>query len=109
MDLNRLALFVAVAETGSFSETARRLRLPKSSVSRAVAALEAEMGVRLLNRTTRHVAPSSAGAALFRRVAPALAAIQTSVGELPEQSDEPSGELRITAAVDLGPAFLAEV
>ena len=55
MDLNLLTTFEAVARTASFSGAARELRQPKSSVSRAVARLEAELGVQLLFRTTRRV------------------------------------------------------
>jgi len=55
MDLNALRIFIAVAEAASFSGAAKRLGLPKWSVSRRVASLEAAMGVPLLHRTTRHV------------------------------------------------------
>ncbi|MCE9666837.1 LysR family transcriptional regulator [Myxococcus stipitatus] len=109
MDLNQLALFVAVAEGRGFSSAAKKLGLPKSSVSRGIARLEASMGVQLLNRTTRTVALSTAGAALYERVSPMLAALRKSVGELPELEDAPSGELRITAVVDWGTSVLADV
>ncbi|MEW5848978.1 MAG: LysR family transcriptional regulator [Myxococcota bacterium] len=109
MDLNLLAAFVTVAETASFSEAARRLRLPKSSVSRRISALESTMGVRLLHRSTRHVALSTAGAALYERVAPQLASLQQSLRDLPELEEEPSGRLRVTATVDWGVTVLAEV
>ncbi len=55
MDLNLLTIFEAVARASSFSGAARELRLPKSSVSRAVSRLEADLGVQLLFRTTRQV------------------------------------------------------
>jgi DNA-binding transcriptional LysR family regulator len=109
VDLNLLPTFVAVAKAASFSGAARQLRVPKSSVSRAIAALEETMGVRLVHRTTRHVALSTAGAALFDRVAPLLDALSDSVVELPEREEEPSGLLRITASVDLGATVLAEL
>lgn len=109
MDLNRLTLFEAVARTASFSGAARELGLPKSSVSRGIAALEAELGVQLLLRTTRHVSPTAAGAALYDRVAPLLRSVQAAVGDLPEREEQPSGLLRVTAPVDLGVLFLAEV
>ena len=109
MDLNLLSIFVAVAETSSFSAAAGRLGMPKSSVSRGVAKLEADLGVRLLHRTTRNVALSTAGTALYERTAPLLAAIGESVEELPEREEQPSGKLRITATVDLGVAYLADV
>ncbi|MFE8603788.1 LysR family transcriptional regulator [Archangium violaceum] len=109
MDLNLLGLFIAVAETGSFSEAARRLGLPKSSVSRGVASLEASVGAQLLHRTTRHVSLSTAGTALYERAAPLLASLKEAVGTLPEREEAPSGELRLTAPHDMGATFLPEV
>jgi len=108
-DLNLLAVFEAVARTASFSAAAKELGLPKSSVSRAVARLEADLGVQLLFRTTRHVAPSAAGTALYDRVAPLLGSIRAALGDMPEREEQPSGELRVTAPVDLGELFLSEV
>jgi DNA-binding transcriptional LysR family regulator len=109
MDLNLLGLFVAVAETGSFSKAARKLGLPKSSVSRGVASLEASVGTQLLHRTTRQVSLSTAGASLYERTAPLLASLKEAVGTLPEREEAPSGELRLTAPHDMGATFLPEV
>jgi DNA-binding transcriptional LysR family regulator len=109
MDLNLLTVFEAVARTASFSAAARELGLPKSSVSRAVAALEKELGLQLLFRTTRQVSPTAAGTALYDRVTPLLRSVRSVLGELPEREEEPSGPLRVTAPVDLGVLFLAEV
>ncbi|HEY6912153.1 MAG TPA: LysR substrate-binding domain-containing protein [Myxococcales bacterium] len=109
MDLNLLPLFEAVARTASFSSAARELRMPKSSVSRGVARLEAELGVQLFFRTTRRVSVSAAGKDLYDRVAPLLGSVKTALGELPERAEQPAGELRVTAPVDLGVLFLAEV
>lgn len=109
MDLNLLAVFEAVARTSSFSAAAKELRLPKSSVSRGVARLEAELGVQLLIRTTRQVSITAAGTALYDRMAPLLRSMNAALGELPEREEEPSGTLRVTAPVDLGVTLLAEV
>lgn len=109
MDLNLLGVFVAVAETGSFSAAARKLGLPKSSVSRGVASLEASVGAQLLHRTTRHVSLSTAGAALYERAAPLLASLREAIGTLPEREEAPSGKLRLTAPNDMGATFLPEV
>lgn len=109
MDLNGLRVFVAVAEASSFSAAAKKLGLPKWSVSRRIASLEASMGVALLHRTTRRVALSPAGAVLCERIAPLLASLAKAVDELPEESGEPAGELRVTAPIDLGATYLAEV
>ncbi len=83
--------------------------MPKSSVSRGVARLEAALGVQLLFRTTRHVSPSAAGTALYDRIAPLLGSVKAALSEVPEREEQPSGELRVTAPVDLGVLFLAEV
>jgi DNA-binding transcriptional LysR family regulator len=109
MDLDLLTLFVAVAESSSFSAAAKKLGLPKSSVSRGVAALEAELGTQLLHRTTRHVSLSTAGTALYDRIAPLLVQIREAIGSIPEREHQPSGELRITAPNDAGAAILAEL
>jgi DNA-binding transcriptional LysR family regulator len=109
MDLNLLAVFEAVARTRSFSGGARELGIPKSSASRAVARLEGELGVQLLFRTTRHVSLTAAGTALYDRLTPLLRGVKAALGELPEREEAPSGTLRVTAPVDLGVLFLAEV
>lgn len=109
MDLNLLTVFEAVARTRSFSAGARELRIPKSSASRAVARLEADLDVQLLLRTTRQVSLTAAGTALYDRLVPILASVRAAVGELPEREEQPAGELRVTAPVDLGVLFLAEV
>ncbi len=108
-DLNHLAVFVAVAETASFSEAARRLGMQKSSVSRAIGALESSLGVRLVHRTTRKVSLSTAGLALQERVTSPLAAVRQALGAAAELDEQPSGDLRVTAPVDLGIAVLPEL
>lgn len=109
VELDLLALFVAVAQSESFSGAARRLGVPKSSVSRGIAALEKSLGLTLLHRTTRRVSLSTAGAALLERVAPLLGELERSVVDLPDLEQQPSGKLRITAPVDFGATVLAEV
>ena len=109
VDLNLLSIFAAVARTSSFSAAAKQLGMPKSSVSRGIAGLELAMGVRLVNRTTRHVALSTAGVALHERVSPQLTALIHSLGALPELEEQPSGKLRITALADFASTVLAEI
>lgn len=109
MDLNLLTVFEAVARTSSFSAAARELSIPKSSASRAVARLEAELGVQLLFRTTRRVSLTAPGTALYDRVTPLLRQVKAALGELPGREEAPSGTLKVTAPVDLGVLFLAEV
>lgn len=102
MDLNLLSLFMAVAQDASFSAAAVKLEMRRSSVSRGVAALERSLGVQLFSRTTRRVALTTAGAALFDQVAPQLMALQAALGTLPEREEQPSGVLRMTAPNDIG-------
>lgn len=106
------ALFVAVADEGSFTKAGVRLGLTKSTISRAIARLEAAAGVELVRRTTHHVVLSAAGRALYESAAPQLNALQQSLGSLREHARRPAGELRITAPPDLGvlllPGLLAE-
>ena len=109
MNLDLLSTFEAVARTASFSAAARELGTPKSTVSRAVARLEADLGVPLLYRTTRHVSLSAAGTALYDRITPLLSSLRSALSEMPEREEEPSGSLRVTAPVDLGALFLVEV
>jgi DNA-binding transcriptional LysR family regulator len=109
MDLNLLPLFLAVAEASSFSVVARQLGLRRSSVSRSIAALERSLGVQLFSRTTRHVALTTAGAALHAKLTPQLAALTESLGALPEQEEQPSGVLRLTAPHDIGVTVLPEI
>lgn len=108
IDLNLARAFVAVHDRGSFSSAAEALNVPRSTISRAIAALEAELGVRLFHRTTRKVAVTTAGAGLYGRVAPSLAGLEAALTDLPEREEEPSGLLRVTTTVDLGTTVLAE-
>jgi DNA-binding transcriptional LysR family regulator len=108
-DYDLLAAFVAVAEEASFSKAAKRLGITKGTVSRAVARLEDTVGAELVHRNTHKVALSTAGTALYERTAPHLAALESAVGTLPERSEQPSGELRITAPHDFSAIVLPEL
>lgn len=107
MDLNRVALFVKVVTTGGFTAAADELGLPKSSVSRSVAMLEDELGVRLLHRTTRKIALTDAGQNYFDAVSPSVLALQAADEAVRDQGSEPRGVVRITAPPDV--AGLADV
>ena len=102
--LDLLGMFVAVAESASFSAAAKKLGLPKSSVSRGIARLEAELDTQLLHRTTHAVGLTTSGTALFERVAPLVASLRQAVGSLPEEKETPSGVLRVTLGPELGTA-----
>jgi len=106
MDLNLLRQFVAVAQAPNFSTAAQALGVRRSSVSRGIGALERALGVQLFSRTTRQVALTTAGRALYAKAAPQLAALDEALGALPERTELPSGELRLTASTDVGATVL---
>lgn len=107
IDLNHLRAFALVHQTSSFSAAADRLGVPRSTVSRAVSALEQASGVLLFHRTTRRVAATAAGLMLYERITPALASLDQTLADLPEGVAAPSGTLRVTTTPDLGTALLA--
>lgn len=108
-DLNALQVFTAVVDAQGFRGAARALGLPKSTVSRKLADLEAHLGLRLLQRTTRKVALTDAGEAFYRQCAPALAALVEAQKCLVETQAAPRGQLRITAPQSFAELFLGPV
>lgn len=107
LDLNDLAMFVQVVRAGSFSEAARRLRMPANTLSRRVDQLEGQLGTRLLHRSTRKLAPSAEGQALYERYAPALDQL-LEIEQLHAGTQEPSGLVRVTAMAGLFEIFRLE-
>lgn len=107
LSLDALACFAAVADSGSFSIAAGRLGLPRSTLSRSIARLEADFGERLIHRTTRRVSLSTAGVALLERTRASLDDLREAVKQLPERGVDPAGELRVTAPNDFGNQVLA--
>lgn len=95
-DLNDLLWFMAVAEERSFTKAAARLGTSQSTLSHTIKQLEARMGLRLLTRTTRSVAPTDVGERLLRSLAPRIEEIETDIDALMEVRDKPSGSIRIT-------------
>jgi DNA-binding transcriptional LysR family regulator len=93
--LDRMRLFVRVVERGSFTAAAADLGVPRSTATEAMKALEASLGVRLLDRTTRHVAPTLDGQEYYRRCLAILADLDEAEGAL--SNAEPRGLLRIDA------------
>lgn len=101
-NLRRLAYFVAVVETGSFTAAAERLGITKAVVSQQVAKLEAEFKTSLLVRSTRKVQPTEAGQAFYLRCAFILREAEDAFDTLAEGAGAPSGTLRLTAPFDYG-------
>ena len=102
-----LQAFVRVAETGSFSEAARRLGLSKSMISRQVSSLEAELGVRLLHRTTRSLSPTEAGRAYLERCQRILADLDEANLLVSQLQTTPRGRLRVSAPLSFGIGHLS--
>ena len=109
MDLNQLAVLVRVIDAGSFTKAAKTLRQPKSRVSRRVAALERELGVALLYRTTRQFRPTEAGLALYNECRDHVYALEGASRAAHDHSKEVAGTLRVSAAEDMGVALLGPV
>ncbi|HVJ90845.1 MAG TPA: LysR family transcriptional regulator [Labilithrix sp.] len=109
LDLNHVSAFVRVVQDGSFTAAARALGLPKSSVSRSIAQLEQDLGVRLLHRTTRKLHLTDAGTAFHDRVSRALADIDEATNAAADLQRELRGSIRITAPLDLGVWAVASI
>ena len=116
LKLDDIASFVAVAEAGSISEAARRMRLSKSVVSERLAEIERSLGTPLLHRTTRKLSLTEDGAAFLERATRIVRDVDEAVADMAERRGSLSGPLRISAPVTfgrmhLGPAlfpFLAQ-
>lgn len=99
---NTLQSFIAVVETGSFSEAAERLSVGKSVVSRRVSALEERLGVRLLQRTTRRLSLTEAGRELYPQAARLLAELDEAEQSVSEGQQTLRGRLRLAAPLSFG-------
>lgn len=97
-NLNDLSAFVAVAQAHSFTKAAARLGISPSALSHAMRGLEERLGVRLLARTTRSVAPTEAGERLLTVVLPHLQGIESELSALNLLRDIPAGTIRLTAS-----------
>jgi DNA-binding transcriptional LysR family regulator len=94
--LPAVAAFARVAQLASFSKAAAALGVSPSALSQTIRALEARLGIRLLNRTTRRVGVTEAGALFLQRILPALEQFTTAFSELDELRGQPTGTLRIS-------------
>src|ERR687884_68556 len=96
-NLNDLIAFLAVARERSFTRAAAKLGVSQSALSHTIRGLEERLGLRLLTRTTRSVAPTEAGERLLRTVGPRLDEIDAELTALTELREKPAGTIRITA------------
>lgn len=96
-ELGSLAVFLAVADERSFTRAAAKLGISQSALSHSMRRLEARLGLRLLTRTTRSVAPTEAGERLIATLRPALEEIDATLASLTELRERPAGTVRITS------------
>jgi DNA-binding transcriptional LysR family regulator len=109
VDLGDLAAFVTVARAGGFRQAARATSASASSLSETVRRLEVQLGVRLLNRTTRSVALTEAGARLLDRLSPALTEVEAALDTVNGFRDRPAGTLRLNVPVSAARLVLPRI
>src|SRR5690242_4879365 len=104
--VNDLLAFLAVARERSFTRAAAQLGVSQSALSHTIRGLETRLGIRLLTRTTRSVAPTEAGERLLRTVGPRLDEIDAELASMSELREKPAGTIRITAGEHAADAVL---
>ncbi|MDQ0081932.1 transcriptional regulator, LysR family [Variovorax sp. YR634] len=108
LDLNEVAMFVQVARLGSFAEAARQLRMPSATVSRRIQQLEARLGTRLMQRSTRKLTLTSAGQTFHERCGPAVEELIEAGQSHVAGSQAPSGPIRVAASASFFEYFEME-
>lgn len=106
MDWDKLRIFHAVADAGSFTHAAEQLNLSQSAISRQVSALEADLGVPLFARHARGLIKTEQGETLYNTVHDVLLKLENTVSSLTESTERPEGKLRVTTTVGLGTGWL---
>src|SRR5205085_1821619 len=96
-NLNDLLAFLAVGQERSFTRAAAKMGVSQSALSHTVRGLEERLGIRLLTRTTRSVAPTEAGERLLRTIGPRFDEIEAELSALSELREKPAGTVRLTA------------
>jgi len=109
MDLNAVKIFVRTAELRSFTGAAAVLKMTQSGVSRAVSRLESNLGVKLMNRTTRSLSLTPDGQSFFERCSLLLSEFDDAEYQLTEQQERPSGVLKISSPVGFGHSVLLPI
>ncbi|MCB1454549.1 MAG: LysR family transcriptional regulator, partial [Rhizobiaceae bacterium] len=108
VDWDKLRVFHAAAEAGSFTHAAETLHLSQSAISRQVSALEQEVGVPLFHRHARGLVLTEQGDMLYRTAHEVLMKLENVTLRLTETKDRPSGVLRVSTTVGLGSGWLTE-
>ena len=109
IDLNAVAVFVRIVQAGSLSAAGRSLKMPKTTVSKRLAALEEALGVALITRTTRKLHVTEAGKAYFAHCQDSVRRLEQARVEVASAREHPSGTLKITAPVDIAHTVLPKV
>src|ERR1700741_304849 len=109
LELNDLAAFVSVARAGGFRDAARVAGVSASGLSAAVNRLESKLGLRLLNRTTRSVVPTEAGARLIERLTPVLTDMEAALDALNAFRDQPAGTLKLNVPAGVARVVLPRI
>jgi len=109
VDVNALVLFLDVVDAGSMTEAAKRTGVPKSTISRKLRQLEEDLGVRLLQRTSRQLGMTDAGRRLAEHARRVVEAVEVARRDVRAISDAPRGTLRVTTSVTLGERVLLPV
>lgn len=102
LDLNQIRTFVKLVQAGSFTKAAENLKQPKSRVSRRLAALEQELGVQLVFRTTRQFQLTEMGRVYYERARGLIEGLEALSGEVSETTSEIAGLIKVTASDDMG-------
>lgn len=108
-ELKRVGVFTKVVQAQSFSEAARRLGVAKSAVSKQISLLEQEVGVRLLNRSTRKLSLTEAGEIYYRHCEQIVHRADIALNELRQYQNQPTGTLRVSSPISFGSALLIPV
>ncbi len=108
LDWDKLRIFHAAAEAGSFTHAADKLHLSQSAISRQVSALEQDVGIKLFHRHARGLILTEQGEMLYRTAHEVLMKLESIKAQLSETTDRPSGKLRITTTVGLGQGWLTD-
>jgi DNA-binding transcriptional LysR family regulator len=109
LDLNDFFYFVRLVERGGFTAAGRALGMPKSTLSYRVQQLEAKLGVRLLNRTSRHFGATQAGEEFYRHALSVVSAAEAAESLVRQRATEPSGDVRFTAAIGTAQFALRDI
>jgi LysR family transcriptional regulator, regulator for bpeEF and oprC len=109
INLNRIEIFREVASSGSFTKAALKLRQPKSRVSRNISALEAELGVQLIHRSSRQFRLTESGQNFYSRMQGLMDQMHEAIAELTETTHEVSGPIRLSVPKDIGQLLMIHV